>query len=97
MSHWLECDIDTCVLAKLMAMPIMVEKAWVMENIFPKWYFGTHLLRIDRAGDPLLPLRPDKASPKYMCQPFVAKAKTSWFSIPLMLPMMEMMQSWTWR
>ena len=46
----------TWVLAKLMAMPIIVEIAWVMENIFPRWVLGTHLDRRDKAGDPLLPL-----------------------------------------
>ena len=78
-------------------MPMMTEKACVMENILPRWCLGTHLERMERAGEPLLPLRPERASPKYMCQPSVAKANTSWFSIPLMLPMMEMMQSWTCR
>ena len=53
----------------------------------------TNLLILKQATD----LSPERAKPKYMCQPLVAKAKTSWFSMPLMLPMMEMTQSWTWR
>ena len=52
-------DYITWVVAKLMAMPMTVEIAWVMENILPRWVLGTHLDRIDRAGDPLLPLKQD--------------------------------------
>ena len=78
-------DYITWVVAKLMAMPMTVEIACVMENIFPRWVLGTHLDRRDKAGDPLLPLKiifhkinlkkdfidlsPERAKPKYICQP----------------------------
>ena len=40
-------------------------------------------------------LNADMNKPKYMCQPLVANAKTSSSSIPLILPNIAMMQSWT--
>ena len=45
----------------------------------------------------LLHLSPDMSKPKYMCQPLVANAKTSSSSIPLILPNIAMIQSWTCR
>ena len=40
-----------------MAMPMMVENAWVTENILPSWVAGTHFDKIDVDGVDLLPLK----------------------------------------
>ena len=39
-----------------MAIPMMVENAWVTEKIFPSWVAGTHFDKIDVDGVDLLPL-----------------------------------------
>ena len=39
-----------------MAIPMMVENAWVTEKIFPSWVGGTHFDKIDVDGVDLLPL-----------------------------------------
>ena len=49
--------ICTCVLRYPMAMPMMVENAWVTENILPSWVAGTHFDKIDVDGVDLLPLK----------------------------------------
>ena len=90
-----------------MAMPMIVENAWVTEKILPSWVGGTHFDKIDVDGVDLLPLeiefnlnirfshylKADMATAKYMCQPLVAKANTRYSSIPLIRPMMARMQS----
>ena len=42
-----------------MAIPMIVENAWVTENIFPSWVAGTHFDKIDVDGVDLLPLISD--------------------------------------
>ena len=49
--------ILTCVLRYPMAIPMIVENAWVTENILPSWVGGTHFDKIDVDGVDLLPLK----------------------------------------